>query len=89
MIIAVDKTNLFQAAVIHSVSWKESHRFFCTLEFVEVHTPDRQQRYIQNKMKDGSKFYMLIDVVPIGIVSVKDNLIEDLYILPTMKTVKE
>ncbi len=82
MIIAVDKTNLFQAAVIHSVSWKESHRFFCTLEFVEVHTPDRQQRYIQNKMKDGSKFYMLIDVVPIGIVSVKDNLIEDLYILP-------
>ena len=33
-------------------------------------------------MKDGSKFYMLIDVVPIGIVSVKDNLIEDLYILP-------
>ena len=82
MIIAVDKTNLFQAAVIHSVSWKESHRSFCTLEFVEVHTPDRQQRYIQNKMKDGSKFYMLIDVVPIGIVSVKDNLIEDLYILP-------
>ena len=82
VIIAVDKTNLFQAAVIHAISWKESHRSFCAPDFVEMHTPERQQGYIGNKMKGGSKFYMLIEDEPIGIVSVKDGLIEDLYILP-------
>ena len=82
MIVAVDKSNLFQAAVIHAVSWKESHRSFCSPDFVEMHTPERQQWYIQNKMNCGSKFFMLIEEEPIGIVSVKDDLIEDLYILP-------
>jgi len=82
MIVAVNKTNLFQAAIIHSVSWKESHSSFCAPDFVEMHTPERQQGYIQNKMNCGSKFYMLIEDEPIGIVSVKDDLIEDLYILP-------
>lgn len=82
MIVAVDKTNLFQAAVIHAVSWRESHRSFCEPAFVEMHTSERQQMYIQNKMNCGSKFYMMIEDEPIGIVSVKENLIEDLYILP-------
>ena len=82
MIIAVDKPNLFQAAVIHSISWKESHRSFCAPAFVEMHTPERQQGYIQNKMKNGSSFYILIEDEPIGIVSVKESLIEDLYIVP-------
>ena len=82
MIISVDKANLSQAAAIHSISWKESHRSFCTPEFVETHTPERQQEYIQSKMDRGSKFYMLIEEEPIGIVSVKENLIEDLYVLP-------
>lgn len=82
MIIKVDKTNLFQAAVMHSISWKESHRSFCAPDFVEMHTAERQREYIQNKMKDGSKFFLLIDDCPVGIVSVKESLIEDLYILP-------
>ena len=71
MIVAVDKTNLFQAAIIHSVSWKESHSSFCAPVFVEMHTPERQQGYIQNKMNCGSKFFLLIKEEPIGIVSVK------------------
>ena len=82
MIVAVDKTNIFQAAIIHSVSWKESHRSFCAPDFVEMHAPERQQRYIQNKMNGGSQFFMLIEEEPVGIVSVKDDLIEDLYVLP-------
>ena len=82
MIVAVDRTNLFQAAVIHAIAWKESHRSFCAPDFVEMHTTERQQGYIQNKMKCGSRFYMLMEEEPIGIVSVKDSLIEDLYILP-------
>lgn len=83
MIVTVTQTNLFQAAIIHSVSWKESHSSFCAPDFVEMHTPERQQGYIQRKIDCGSKFFMLIeDNEPTGIVSVKDSLIEDLYILP-------
>ena len=82
MIVAVDKTNVFEAAMIHSLSWQESHRSFCAPDFVETHTPERQQLYIQDKINSGSKFFMLIEDKPIGIVSVKDDLIEDLYILP-------
>ena len=82
MIITVDKMNLLQAAMIHSISWKESHRSFCVPDFVEIHTPERQQEYVQTKMNCGSKFYMLVEDMPVGVVSVKECLIEDLYILP-------
>ena len=82
MIVAVDGSNLLQAAVIHSISWKESHRSFCTQDFVEMHTPERQQEYIRNKMDRGSRFFMLLEEKPVGVVSVKECLIEDLYILP-------
>ena len=82
MIITVDRTNLLQAAMIHSISWKEPHRSFCVPDFVERHTPERQQEYMQNKINCGSKFYMLVEDMPVGVVSVKECLIEDLYILP-------
>ena len=45
MIVSVDTSNLFQAATIHSISWQESHRDFCTPDFVAAHTPDRQRDY--------------------------------------------
>ncbi len=82
MIIPVDETNLLQAATIHSISWKESHRAFCTTDFIEIHTPDRQREYLQNKMNNGTKLYMLVEKEPIGVVSVTNGLIEDLYIVP-------
>lgn len=85
VIIPVDKTNLFQAAVIHSISWKESHRSFCTSDFLELHTPDRQWEYLSSKMRNGAKVYMLVDEKPVGIVSVTDSMIEDLYVLPDMQ----
>ena len=71
MIVTVDQKNLLQAAIIYSVSWKKSHSSFCAPDFVEKHTPERQQGYIQSKIDCGSKFFMLIeDDEPIGIVSV-------------------
>ena len=36
----------------------------------------------QQKIDQGSKFFMIIADKPIGVVSVTGNLIEDLYILP-------
>lgn len=85
MIISVDKTNLIQAATIHSISWKESHRAFCTPDFIESHTPNRQWDYLGNKMNSGTKVYMLVEEKTIGIVSVTNSLIEDLYVLPDMQ----
>ena len=85
MIISVDKTNLFQAAIIHSISWKESHRAFCTPDFIELHTPERQRDYLNKKMNSGTRIYMLVEEKPIGIVSVTNSLIEDLYVLPNMQ----
>ena len=85
MIVPVDETNLLQAATIHSISWKESHRAFCAPDFIETHTPDRQREYLRNKMNNGTKLYMLVEEKPIGVVSVTKGLIEDLYILPDMQ----
>ena len=82
MIVTVDRMNLLQAAKIHSISWKESHRSFCVLDFIEMHTLERQKEYMKNKMNRGSRFYMLVEDIPIGVVSVKECLIEDFYILP-------
>ena len=84
-IIPVDQTNLDQAAFIHSVSWKEAHRSFCSPDFIDLHSPEHQRVYLSGKMKNGAKLYMLTDGKPMGIVSVTNSLIEDLYVLPDMQ----
>ena len=82
MIIPVNDQNIAAAATIHSISWKESHRAFCTPDFIEIHSPERQLKYMRDKMNHGLQFFMLIDEDPVGVVSVMDSLIEDLYVLP-------
>ena len=80
--IKVDKTNIKQAATIHSISWQESHRSFCSEDFVNLHTPERQRGYLKKKMDAGSEIYMLMDGEPVAIVSITGDLIEDLYVIP-------
>ena len=82
MIVTVDQSNLEEAAAIHSISWQESHRSFCSPEFIALHTPHHQKEYLQQKMDHGSRIFMLNEDKPIGVVSVTGSLIEDLYILP-------
>ena len=82
MIVKVDQTNIHMAAAVHSASWQESHRSFCSAEFIALHTPERQKAYLLEKMARGSEIYMLVDGGPVGIVSVTDGCIEDLYVLP-------
>ena len=82
MIVSVDESKLSQAAAIHSISWKESHRAFCSPDFIEEHTAERQRAYLSEKLKAGTRIYMLTDEEPVGIVSVTGSLIEDLYVLP-------
>ena len=85
MIVEVTDDYIFEAAKIHSESWKESHKEFCSKEFVEAHTVERQLQYLRNEMNNGKNVYILIDNIPVGIVSVKDSLIENLYVLPEIE----
>lgn len=82
MIVKVDRNNLDQAAAVHAAAWKDSHRSFCSPEFVALHTPERQKAYLQSKITDGGRIYMLVEDAPVGIVSVTGSLIGDLYVLP-------
>lgn len=81
--VEVTEQNIMDAGRIHSESWKESHRSFCSAEFVEKHTPAAQTEYLRREMAAGKQVYMLIDEFPVGIVSVHDDMIENLYVLPS------
>ncbi len=85
MIITVDESNIQKAAFIHSVSWQDSHRSFCSPDFISLHTPEHQREYLREKMGRGSAVYMLVKERPVGVISVTGSLIEDLYILPDMQ----
>ena len=82
-IIKVDEASIADAGRVHSESWKESHRSFCSAEFVEKHTPAAQADFLRREMNSGKTFYLLIDNYPVGIVSVHGSLIENLYVLPS------
>ena len=72
----VTESNIHKAAYIHAESWKDSHKS------LEKRTVERQTEYLLKQIADGKKIYMLTDDIPVGIVSVKDSLIENLYVLP-------
>ena len=82
MIVPVDESNLLRAGAVHAAAWRDSHRAFCTPEFVKLHTAERQADYLQKKIDEGSRVWLLIEDEPVGVVSVCGSLIEDLYILP-------
>ena len=82
MITEVDDSNIASAAQIHSESWRDSHKSFCSASFIRLHTAAHQEAYLRREMQAGKRLYMLVEGSPVGIVTVCDNLIENLYILP-------
>ncbi len=83
MIKMVTQSDMMQAAIIHSESWIESHKNICAPEFLAIHTPERQKRYLESEIAKGVQLYMLIEEKPVGIVSIRGSLIENLYVLPS------
>ena len=77
----VTTENIHIAAQIHSASWKESHKSFCSEAFIIAHTPEQQRRHIEQAIECGSRFFILTDGGPKGIVSINGRLIENLYVL--------
>ena len=79
----VSDYKLKQAAEVHAESWRESHRSICSEEFIAIHTTERQMKYLQKHMEEGANIYLLSNNdKAVGIVSVQDNLIADLYVKP-------
>lgn len=81
-IVEVNEKSIEQAGRIHSESWQDSHKAFCSMEFVERHTPAAQTEYLRREAAAGKHIFLLIDQYPVGIVTVHKNLIENLYVLP-------
>lgn len=82
MIVEVTKDNIIDAAKIHSLSWKDSHRSFCSSGFIAIHSVEHQIDYLNDEIKQGKKVFMLVLDKPVGIVSIWNDLIENLYVLP-------
>ena len=82
MIVPVSESEISVAAEIHSASWVDSHKDFCDSAFLAQHSTENQRSFLQNERKCGKAIFMLVADKPVGIVSVKENLIENLYILP-------
>lgn len=82
MIVKVNDSNVLIAAEIHAKSWRDSHKTFCSENFVKQHTTERQKAYLEKEMQNGKQVYMLVKDLPVGIVSIMDGLIENLYVLP-------
>lgn len=80
--VEVSEANIADAGYIHAESWKDSHRDFCTAEFVRLHTPEAQAKYLRMELAAGKQVWMLLAPRPVGIVSVQGSLIENLYVLP-------
>lgn len=75
--------DLAAAGRVHAIAWQDSHRAFCAPEFVALHTPERQARYLAEKLSNGSRLFLLRqDGEAVGVATVAGSLIEDLYILP-------
>ena len=54
----------------------------CTPDFIAAHTTERQREYLRKKLETGSRIFLLTDEIPVGLVAVTGNVIEDLYVLP-------
>lgn len=82
MIVEINDFNISEAAKMHSLSWQQSHKSFCSEAFIAKHNPKAQERYLKHEISIGKKAYMLIDGSAVGIVSVNKSTIENLYIHP-------
>ena len=81
-IVPVSDANLWDAAEVHAASWRESHKNICSPEFVAAHTAQRQAAYLQEELDRGKQLFLLTDDGPVGVVSVWEDLIENLYVHP-------
>lgn len=84
-IVPVTENNLMDAAFVHAEAWRTSHRNICSPDFVAAHTTQRQAAYLQSELAKGKMLWLLCDPQPTGLVSVWNDVIENLYVLPALQ----
>ena len=83
MFVRVSEKNIQEAAEVHSLSWKDSHKAFCSKDFIKKHNIENQIGFLRKEIELGKKLYMLIEnYSSVGIVSIHKDFIENLYVLP-------
>lgn len=83
-ILPVGEELLPPAGEIHSESWRASHGF-CSPAFLAAHTPEAQTEYLRRELSAGKRLFLLTDGLPVGIVSVHGDMIENLYVRPALQ----
>lgn len=78
-IVPVNADNFSQAAEVYTLSWRESHRHICSPEFLARRDCPG---YLRKGMAAGKQIFLLLNPAPVGIVSILDNEIGDLYVHP-------
>ncbi len=82
-IVSVSEQDLREAAEVHAISWRDSHRAVCSPEFVAVHTTERQEACFRRKMSEGSEVFLLrSEGKALGVMSLTGSTVADLYVLP-------
>lgn len=82
MIVPVTQGKIAEAAEVYATTWRASHQGFCSEPMIAQYTIANAIKYLEDKISEGEKHYMLIEKHPVGIVSIQGDLIENLYILP-------
>lgn len=63
-------------------TWSASHRKICSAESIALHTPQRQTEQLRREIAQGKSHFLLRDNIAVGIMSVHESVIENLYVLP-------
>ncbi|BBF41490.1 possible peptidase [Lachnospiraceae bacterium KM106-2] len=85
MIIPITQERLMEAANVYAESWVESHKTFCTEEYLNQHTVEYQYRFLLEKQENGWSLYAkCVDDSIKGIIGINKNTGEIglLYVLP-------
>lgn len=75
-IVLVDDRNFQDAVEVYTISWRESHREICSLEFLQ------NRDYAGYLRKKLGKLYMILDSGPVGVFCLDGEHLGDLYIRP-------
>ena len=75
-ILLVDQDTFQSALSVYTESWRDSHKSICTQHFLDSRD---YEGYLRSK---SGHLFLLTDGAPIGVFSIEENLLGDLYIHP-------
>ena len=77
--VSLEPPMLELAVMVYTESWRASHEGICTPEFLRSRDC---AGYLAGELAAGKALYLLLDEGPVGVVSLHNGWIDNLYILP-------